>query len=129
MNDIRFKPRTFTETLTLLCKAKGGALLKKNGDINQSEIARLAGINQPNVSRWYHENHAPHNESVLRLSRALKVTPAQIRGEMPIDFIDGYYARSHEDEILMNEISSLPENLKNMIREQVAIYKTLSDKN
>lgn len=128
MNKSKFKPRTFPETLTLICRAKGGNLLKNNGEINQSEIARLAGVKQPNVSRWFKLSYAPHNDNVIKLAKAFRISPAQMRGESPIDFIDGMSPRSPEDEILMNEILDLPDDLKNMIREQVAVYKKLNEK-
>lgn len=129
MNKTKFKPRSFNETLTLLCRAKGGLLLKSNGEINQSEIARIAGVKQPNVSRWFKDSYAPHNDNVVKLAKAFRITPAQMRGEIPIDVIDGISAPSAEDETLLKQILELPDELKNMIREQVAVYKKLNEKN
>lgn len=130
MNENKFKKRTFTETLSLVCKAKGGKLLKANGGINQSEVGRLAGIYQANVSRWFsNENHYPNNDNIVALAKAFKISPAQMRGELPIDFIDGVHARTAEDEILANEIAALPDNVKKLIRDQIAVYKTLNEKN
>lgn len=129
MNMHKSKPRSFTETLTLLCKAKGGKLLKKNDDVNQTEIAKLAGTSQANVSRWYKGDHTPHSDNIEKLAKAFKITPGQMRGETPIDFIDGVTYQTTEDSILFAQISSLPDELKNMIREQVAIYQKLNKKN
>lgn len=130
MNETKFRKRTFTETLSLICRAKGGKLLRPNGQINQSEIGRLAGIYQANVSRWYaNENQYPHNDNIVALAKAFRISPAQMRGELPIDFIDGCSARSAEDEILADEIAALPDDLKALIREQISIYKKLNEKN
>lgn len=126
MNNPKFKPRTITETLELLCKARAGNLLRA-GRINQSEIARMAGTSQGNVSRWFSKEHHPTDDNVSRLAKAFKITPAQMRGELPIDTIDGYQPRSQEDETLLNEIADLPDELKNMIREQIRIYKKMKD--
>ena len=126
MNSQKFKPRTITETLELLCKARGGNLLRA-GRVNQSEIARVAGTSQGNVSRWFSKEHHPTDDNVARLAKAFKITPAQMRGEQPIDAIDGFQARSAEDEKLLQEIAELPEELKNMILEQIRIYKKMKD--
>jgi len=71
MNKNQFKPRTMTETLTLLCTARGGDFLR-NGKVNQSEIARKAGTTQTNVSRWYKKENNPKDESIKLLADAFK---------------------------------------------------------
>jgi transcriptional regulator with XRE-family HTH domain len=126
MNTPKFKPRTLTATLELLCHAKGGKLLRA-GKVNQSEIGRIAGTSQGNVSRWFAGEHHPSDENIKRLAKALKVSPAQMRGELPVNAIDGFSAASPEDEELYNELINLPEELKNMIREQVRLYKKLNN--
>lgn len=130
MNSKKFKPRSLIETLELLCFARGGKLLRA-GKINQSEIARLAGTHQGNVSRWFSKEHHPTDDNVTRLAKAFKITPAQMRGEQPISNIDELTARTPEDEELISEISNLPEEVKelihDLIRDQIRLYKKMKN--
>src|SRR5690554_5996670 len=97
MNRNKWNTRSLTETLTLLCHAKGGAFIRA-GKLNQSEIARQAGTKQANISRWFEGVSNPTDENVRKLAKLFKVTPAQMRGEEPILDLDGYASKSPEDD-------------------------------
>ncbi|WP_039913135.1 helix-turn-helix domain-containing protein [Cellvibrio mixtus] len=126
MNSKRFKTRTLIETLTLICLAKGGDYLRA-GKPNQSEIGRQAGTSQTNVSRWFAGSSKPTDENINRLAKAFRISPAQMRGELPIDLLDGVSPQSAEDEEFMNAYLHLPEELKEQIRAQTLLYKKLND--
>lgn len=125
MNRKSYEPRSITETLSLLCHAKGGKLIRA-GAINQSEIARQTGITQATISRWYEGTSKPTDDNIKKLSKYFKVTPAQMRGEVPIESLDGLTARSPEDEQLLAEFAGLPEEAKQMIRDQISLLRKLS---
>lgn len=101
-------------------------LLRKNGEINQTQVAKISGTSQANVSRWLKGEHSPHNDNIEKLAKALKLSPHQIRGETPIDFIDGVKYATNEDMFLFSQIAALPEDVKKLIREQVAVYQRLN---
>jgi transcriptional regulator with XRE-family HTH domain len=127
MNNEPFKPRTMTETLSLLCFARGGKFLRK-GKVNQSEIARKAGTTQTNVSRWYKKEHSPTDESIKLLASAFKVTPSQMRGEMPINDLDEYSKDSPIKKEITDLLDSLPEEFLLQAREQIRFYAQLNQK-
>lgn len=125
MNSSNFKQRTITETLELLCRARGGSLIRA-GQVNQSELARQTGVMQANFSRWKNGEATPTDENIRKIAKAFKVTPAQMRGEAPINAIDGYVSRTPEAEDFAAAFSALPEEHKHTIREMIKFY---SEKN
>lgn len=126
MNNPGFKQRSLTDTLTLLCQAKGGELLRK-GKVNQSAVARLAGTKQGNISRWYSGLANPTDENVRLLATAFKITPAQMRGEVSISFLDGLISKEKGDDQFIYEYEALPEEEKYAVREFVRYRKYLAD--
>ena len=126
MHKTKFKARSFSKTLELLCHAKGGEFLRA-GQINRSHVARVAGTSQSNVSRWLSEEFSPHDENVKKLARVFGILPSQMRGEDPINKIDGLNLPTSEDEEFYHNYQRLPEKVKNLIREQVKLYQTKDD--
>lgn len=124
MNSQAFKQRDFPTTLKLLCHARGGSLLRNN-NLNQSEIGRIARTSQANISRWMSSDARPTDENINLLATAFKITPAQMRGEMPILSIDGYQIQSPETEQFIRDFEQLAPEAQNMIREQVKLYAKL----
>lgn len=88
MYKTKFKQRSLNETITLLCKARGGEYLRA-GKVNQSHLARLAGTNQANIFRWMNSEAKANDEHVRKLAKAFGVSPAQMRGEEPVNELDG----------------------------------------
>ena len=126
MSNREFKKRTITDTIHLLCHAKGGAFIRA-GKVNQTEVAKQAGTSQTNISRWFAGTSKPTDESINLLAKAFKVSPAQMRGELPINSIDGLSPASPDDSNFIQDFQSLPDELKEQVREQVKIYKKLND--
>lgn len=122
-----FKTRSLTDTLTLLCFAKGGDFLR-GGKVNQSEVARKAGTTQTNVSRWYAGEHTPTDESVKLLAKAFNITPSQMRGEVPIEELDGITDDTPLQREIIYLLGQLPEEYQRQVREQVLFYSTVARK-
>ena len=99
------------------------------GRINQSEIGRVSGIPQANVSRWFNGQSKPTDENVATLAKAFKITPAQMRGEQPIHGIDGYSIPTEEDEQFFRDFVSLSDETKALVRDYIRIQKKLMDEN
>lgn len=84
----KFTKRTFAETLLLACRLKFPDLMKGNNDLHQNKAAKLFGIAQPNFFRWLKEGALPSDDKIQIIAKKLNITPAQLRGETPIQGID-----------------------------------------
>lgn len=121
MNRKHFKQRSLLETVRLLCEAMGDDYMV-NGRINKSAIAAKAGTSQANITRWLAKTFKPKDENIKKLAKAFGVTPSQLRGEEPIDIIDGMSPSNEDDLHFFRTYQSLPDWQQNLIREQVATY-------
>lgn len=123
----KFKKRTLPETLRLICIAKGGEFLW-SGKPNSSHLARLVGERQPTVNRWLTGVSSPTSDKIDSLCKALKLTPSQIMGYEPIDYVDGPDAYMDENERFLKRFPQLSENAKKAILYQMALELDQSDK-
>jgi transcriptional regulator with XRE-family HTH domain len=89
MNKKAFKKRDLPTTLTLLCEVEGEPYFKNN-KIAQSELRRATGVDQGLLSRIISgTTKSMSDDNVRRLAKFFKITTSQMRGEEPIEFIDG----------------------------------------
>jgi SOS-response transcriptional repressor LexA len=79
--------RTFSETLLAVLKHRHPELFWENGTINGTKAGRKFGIDQPTFRRWAEGANA-NNDYVVLMAQKLNLTPAQLRGEVPIPYID-----------------------------------------
>lgn len=128
MDTDKFKQRSLNETLTLLCKAEGGSLVRA-GRINQSAVARKAGVSQANISRWLSGDYDPRGEGINKLAKAFGVTPAQMRGEHPIAKLDGVGPTTDLDRQFFESYKRVPDWLKQSWIDQAAAYIESQNKN
>ncbi|HTH12405.1 MAG TPA: helix-turn-helix transcriptional regulator [Acidovorax sp.] len=123
-----FVKRTFSETVELLCKHRGGDFYQHNR-INQSAVANAAGTSQPTVSRWLSEVHKPDLVQLEMLASAFRVNVSQLIGELPIMRIDGGTTRiSQEDEQFFQNYLSADTEVKQLLRDQLQTLKQLISK-
>lgn len=57
-------------------------------DLNQTEIARILGVSQPMISKWFSGKVVPRVENIVRICKALDISHEE--------FIDYIYARNHK---------------------------------
>lgn len=120
-----FKPRTFSKTLTLLCELHGEPYYKK-GKVVQAAIKAKTGIDQSIISRWLNNpDRIPDAPNVKKLAKLFKVSPAQMRGEQPIETLDGKTQLSEDDLNFLELYKRLPEHIRHTLREQGKTYDTL----
>lgn len=116
MKKKKFMPRSFIETLELLCFAKGGEFLLA-GRINQTHIARIAGTSQSNVHRWMGGEYEPKVAQLRLLCEAFGTNVSQLLGEAPINRIDLSDELSKEDQEFMEAYAKMPDTVKKMVRD------------
>ena len=76
------------------------ALLLKENNISQKEIAVYCGVSQPTVSDWVSGKKDPSTENLAKLSRRLKVTMNYIMGiEEPMQQTDPQHMDISDDDI------------------------------
>ncbi|WP_086931574.1 helix-turn-helix domain-containing protein [Agarilytica rhodophyticola] len=89
MNRKAFIKRSLAETLTLLCES-AGLPYYKNNKVNQSQLAKAAGVTQGAISKILSGyTTSPEHYVIEGLANVFDVTTAQVRGENPISSIDG----------------------------------------
>ncbi|MFT7223014.1 MAG: hypothetical protein ACI82Z_000546 [Cellvibrionaceae bacterium] len=89
MSETIFKPRSFAETLMMLCQAYGEPYYK-DGMIVEIALAEKSGIKKNKISRWLKaplENIEKNDIEVF--AKIFNVMPGQLRGEEPIELLDG----------------------------------------
>ncbi|MES2662299.1 MAG: helix-turn-helix domain-containing protein [Pseudomonadota bacterium] len=84
------KLRSFSQAILILAR-RLPAVVNPDGSINKTELAKLAGLNQPTMQRILKEGEQKtiSTASRDRLAKLLKCTPGQIEGIEPIPEIDG----------------------------------------
>lgn len=71
-------------------------ILNKHGEINQNELARRTGVNQPTIKRILdNESIEPKDSNVGKLARYFGVSKSQMRGEEPIVTESGHAVSGH----------------------------------
>ena len=79
-DNARMKSPTLQSVLTALC-LRDPRLLKNDGSINHNELARLANLNQPTVTRILNgESKEPRRDNLAKLAAFFRVGMAQIEG-------------------------------------------------
>lgn len=122
MNEKTFKHRSFIKTLTALCQAHGEPVWR-NGQIAQTYLAGKTGIGQYNFSRWISEKTlTADDDQIKKLAKYFKITPAQMRGEQPIETIDGIPTLTPEDDEFIELYKSYPAEARSVIREVTKLY-------
>ncbi len=117
MRKERFKHRGIAKTLTMLCEVSGPPLWNdKRTEPRQAEIKRQSGVDQGLLSRVLRgETSTMTDDNVRKLAKLFKVTPSQMRGESPIERIDGANADAADKEFIARYLSH-PEDLKRALR-------------
>ena len=128
MNSSKFKPRSFPETIKLLCEHKGGDWLNRNGLPSQTKVGAVAGVSQVSVGRWLSGEIEPSLTSIKKLAKAWRVTPAQVIGELPIPFIDGKDSLDPFQQEFLEMSSGLSPEVQELILKQLETYQALSKK-
>lgn len=101
-------------TLQLLCEAAGDPYWK-NGKVSQIAVAKDSGVNQSLISRLLaNTTQRMNDDNVQRLAKLFKVSPAQMRGEEPIEYIDG--AINKDDLEFIERFMSHPDELKRALK-------------
>lgn len=124
MNKVKFNQRSLAETLTLLCQFKGAPYIKNGSVVAQSRLAKDAKLSQSVISKLLSGFAASTRpENVDKLAKFFSVTPAQVRGEQPIEGID----EAPED------LTAFVERLSRLTEEQradvMALCELLESKN
>lgn len=79
-DNARVNTPTVQAVLNALCKREP-RLLRKNGEINHNELARMASVNQPTVTRILSgESATPKRGNALKLASVFGLTAEQILG-------------------------------------------------
>lgn len=94
----KFAPRSFSETLQLIIKHEHPHLFRANGSLNVTQAANFFGIDQPTFRRWTNGANAK-TDYIALMSKKLKVSQAQLRGEEPIPAIDGIQTKTNQQEV------------------------------
>lgn len=128
MNKTSFKKRTFAKTLELLCEAKPDKFFRA-GKINRTAVADEVGTSQANVSRYFTGQFEPTSGMVEKFAKTFNVTPAQMRGEEPIDWLDGIQPQDAEDVRFIQNYSSLPDWMKKSLQNLVDQYHDHKEQN
>lgn len=121
MNRRFFKKRSLSETLRLVCEAKGGRYLW-SGKPNSSFLAEESGLQQGTVNRWLSGTSKPNTEKMRPLAKALGLSVSQLLGEEPIRYVDGEDVYLDEDDYFARSFPRLPEKAKKSILHQVEIH-------
>lgn len=87
MTNTHWKKRSFEDTVSALCKLKGGDFVRA-GKLNQTHLAKVSGTTQATISRWFSGEHSPKLENLRPLASVLGVSVSQLIGDEPIPRID-----------------------------------------
>lgn len=79
--------RTFSQTLLAVLSHSYPELFWENGALNETRAARRFNVDQPTFRRWSKGGNA-NNDYIVYMASKLNLTPAQLRGEQPIPYID-----------------------------------------
>jgi hypothetical protein len=130
MNTSRFQRRTLKKTIELLCRLQnaqsdGSFLLKKNGEVNQTNLGRKSKVDQSVISRALQRvSQEITGENAKKLADFFKVSTSQLRGEEPIEVIDGVAPASGSDSFI-DDYRRAPDEVKKAVREQYRIAMSL----
>lgn len=111
MKERKFIKRGFPETLELLCRARGGDLVRGE-NVNQHEVARIAGVHQSMVSRWMARKMDPSMSAANRLKEAFGISLSQLMGEEPIQRVDGIAKLNDLDKEFIQRYQAADEKLR-----------------
>lgn len=123
----KFKKRDLAATLRLICLAKGDDFIW-SGEPNSSHLARLVKEKQPTVNRWMTGASSPTVKKLEVLCDALKLTPSQVMGREPIDYVDGEDAYLDENQRFLKNFPKLRENAKKSILYTMDLELSQQDK-
>lgn len=91
-DNARMNKPTLQDVLTALCLS-APHLLKKDGSINHNELARLASLNQPTVTRILNgESKEPKRGNLAKLATVFAIKVDQLEG---LEKIDGLFEDDH----------------------------------
>lgn len=100
--------------------AKGGEFVWA-GKPNSSRLARALKEEQPTVHRWLKGASPPTTTKLEAICEALKLSPSQLMGWEPIDFVDGKDAYLDENEYFLKNFSRLPPIAQKSILHQMQL--------
>lgn len=114
MNKKTFRQRDIATTIELLCEAYGEPLFK-NRKVAQTVLGKKCGVDPSVISRVLSgATKKLEPENVLKLAKYFKITSAQMRGEMPIDRLDG--VTDEDDLAFIERFKSHPDELREALK-------------
>lgn len=114
--------RPFRAVLSELAEREPELLLKKDGTVNASAMARALGVTQPTITRALQDpSYEPSNDTVDKVRKTFGVSAAQARGE------DTLVAGSDETSRLTSRTQRFAERFERLTADRKKVLEAMLD--